>query len=645
VSYAKDNDLNLGEAMPVTRLCCALLLVFIGVSVPSWGQTDWPMYNHDPASTRYSPLNQINTQNVQKLTAAWTYHMKKDGRQSHTAGALGHGGSRRSSEATPIVVNGVMYFPTPYGTIVALDPETGKEIWSYKLDHGRPAPRAVSYWHGDAKTPPSLLFGASDGRLMSINAKTGKPILSFGVAGVVDVKKAVQNGIEEAMFNITSPVTIYKDLVITGGQVQESPAAGSSGDTLAWDVHTGKLVWRFHSVPHPGEVGNDTWPGQSWKNRSGTNVWGFTSIDMERGLIFLPFGSPSFDFYGADRKGKDLFGNSLVALNADTGKLFWYFQTVHHDTWDYDLESAPVLIDVEKDGQKIPAVAAIGKAGLMFILDRRDGKPIFGVEERLTPASDVPGEELWQTQPFPIKPLPFGRHSFSPEEIATVTPEHKKFCEDMLATEGGMRSGGPYTPYGSKLSVVFPGTLGTTNWPGMSYNPELGYLFVNTVDIADVGKVAKVEEGADPPYERNSPWGLYVRFWDADKFWPCQQPPWGQLWAINVNTGDVAWKIPFGMDEELDAKGVHSTGTLNFGGSITTAGGLLFIAATKDQHFRAFEASSGKILWDTKLETGSYTVPMSYEGKNGKQYVVIIAAGGSFYDKTAGDSVIAYALP
>jgi glucose dehydrogenase len=455
----------------------------------------------------------------------------------------------------------------------------------------------------------------------------------------------VQNGMPNAQFNITSPVTIYKDLVINGGQVQEGPAQGSSGDPIAWDVHTGKQVWRFHSVPHAGEVGNETWPGDSWKNRSGTNVWGFMSLDMERGLIFLPFGSPSYDFYGWDRKGQDLFGNSIVALHADTGKLAWYFQTVHHDTWDYDLESPPVLFDVKKDGQKIPAVAVVGKAGYMYILDRRDGKPIFGVTETAIPASDVAGEATYPTQPIPVKPQPLARHSFSADELATVTPEHKKFCQDMWATEGGMVSGGPFTSYGTKLSVVFPGTLGATNWPGMSYNPELGYLFINTSSIADVGKVAKVAEGSDPPYERNSPWGLYVRFWDADKFWPCQQPPWGEFWAINANTGDVAWKVPFGTDEELEAKGVKGTGSLNFGGSIATAGGLVFIGATKDQHFRAFEAATGKILWDTKLETGSYTVPMTYSGKNGKQYVVIVAAGGSFYDKTLGDSIIGYALP
>jgi glucose dehydrogenase len=629
-------------ALETILILTVSLLCFSSLSA---AQTDWPMFGHDYASTRFSPLKQINTQNVQTLVPAWTYHMKKNGPESRSAEAPGRGGGRRSSQATPIVVKGTMYVPTPYNTIIALEPETGKELWSYKLNHGQPARRGVAYWPGDSKTPASIIFGTSDGRLMSLNAQTGKPTEGFGVDGSVDIKTDVQNGIPHAQFDVTSPVTIYKDLAIIGGQVQEAPAAGSSGDMRAWDVHTGKQVWRFHSVPHSGEVGNDSWPGTAWKNRSGTNVWGFMTIDAERGLLFLPFGSPSSDFYGADRKGKDLFGNSLVALNADTGKLVWYFQTVHHDTWDYDLESPPVLIDVVQKGVKIPAVAAIGKAGLMFILDRRTGDPIFGVEERPVPASDVPGEESWPTQPFPIKPLPLGRHSFTPDEIASVTPEQKKFCTDLMATEGGMNSGGPYTHYGTKLTIVFPGTLGTTNWPGMSYNPDLGYLFVNTVNIADVAKVTKNEDTDDPAYERNSPWGMYARFWNADKFWPCQNPPWGELWAINVNTGDVAWKVPFGVIPELDAKGIHGTGTLNFGGSISTAGGLLFIAATNDQRFRAFDASNGKVLWETKLETGSYTVPMTFQGKNGKQYVVLTDTGGSFYDTTAGDAIVAFTLP
>jgi len=258
------------------------------------------MYGHDESSTRYSPLSQINTQNVLTLTRAWTYHMKKEGPRPMSAGAVGRGGGRRTSQATPIVVNGKLYMPTPYSTVIALDPETGQELWSFKLDHGRPAGRGVAYWHGDAKTPASILFGTSDGRLMSINAQTGKPTAGFGVNGAVDIKTDVQNGFPNAQFDVTSPVSIYKDLAILGGQIQESPGTGASGDPRAWDVHTGKLVWRFHSVPHAGETGNDTWEGMSWKNRSGTNVWGLMSVDLEQGLVFFPFGSPAYDFYGAD---------------------------------------------------------------------------------------------------------------------------------------------------------------------------------------------------------------------------------------------------------------------------------------------------------------------------------------------------------
>jgi quinoprotein glucose dehydrogenase len=410
------------------------------------------------------------------------------------------------------------------------------------------------------------------------------------------------------------------------------PGRGPSADTRAWDVHT-------------GELGNNTWAGKSWVARSGTNLWGLMSIDRRRGLIFLPYGSPSYDFYGADRAGKNLFGNSIVALNANNGKLVWFFQVVHHDLWDNDLESAPVLMTLKHNGKKIPAVALISKNGLLFIFDRRDGRPIYGIEERPVPTSSVPGEKSWPTQPFPLKPPPLGRHSFSAADIATVTPEQNKFCTNMLAAEGGMHSGGPYLPYGTKLTVVFPGSMGVTNWPGMSYNPKLGYLFVNTVNLGDVGRLAYEGKGVDPLYQRTSPWGMYARFWNNEKFWPCQKPPWGQLWAINVNTGNVAWKKPFGRIKELEAKGVYTTGALNFGGSIATAGDLVFIAATDDQMFRAFDARTGEVLWWTKLETGSYTVPMTYRAKNGRQYVVLVATGGSFYDPTGGDSVIAFALP
>jgi len=610
---------------------------------PVWCQSDWPMFGHDYSSTRHSSLDQINTRNVHDLKRAWTYHLKQG--DSHPAGTAVSVGRMRSSEAVPLVVNGVLYMPTPYGTVVALDSGTGQELWTYRLDRGRPSERGVSYWPGDKSLPALIVFGTSDGRLFSLDAVTGKLNLHFGENGVVDVKSGVLNGFPNAQVNLNSPPLIYKDLIISGVTVQESPSLGASGDTRAWDVHTGKLVWRFNSVPHPGELGNNTWDGESWRNRSGTNVWGLMSVDPERGLIFLPYGSPTFDFYGADRKGKDLFGNSLVALDAETGKLAWYYQFVHHDTWDYDLESAPVLMDVIQREKKIPAIAVISKSGLLFILDRRDGAPLFGVEERPVSPSEVPGETSWPTQPFPLKPPPLGRNSFKLEDVATVTPEHQKICTDLLATEGGVSYGGPYTPYGSKLTIVFPGTLGIANWPGMSFDPGLRYLFVNTVDVADIGKIVKTADGSDLSYERTSPWGSYARFWNEEKFWPCQKPPWGQLWAINTQTGDVAWRVPLGTIDELDAKGIHGTGSLNFGGSITTAGGLLFIAATDDQKFRAFDTKFGKELWSVKLETGSYTTPITFQSKNGRQYVLVVATGGSFYDRTTGDSVIAFALP
>jgi glucose dehydrogenase len=630
------------------KLCIAALLSVCtasSVSLLAQSSTDWPMFGHDLESTRFSPLTEISAGNVAGLQRAWTYHMKRDAPASAKAGAIGHGGGRRSSQATPIVVHGVMYLPTPYGTVVALDPETGTELWTFKLDKGQPAGRAVSYWPGDKQTAASIVFGTRDGRLFSLYAKTGKLNDAFGDHGVVDLHVGVMNGFATARYDLTSPPEIFKDLIITGAQVQETPERGASGDTRAWDIHSGKLVWQFHSVPHPGETGNDTWQGDSWKDRSGTNVWGMMSIDAKRGLVFLPYGSPSFDFYGGDRKGDNLFGNSLVALDANTGKLVWYFQTVHHDLTDFDLESAPVLMNVKHNGKQVPAVAVIGKAGLMYILDRRNGKAIYGVEERAVPPSDVPGEAPSPTQPFPLKPVQLGRSSFTAADITTVTPEHEAFCKAMYAKEGGMENHGPFTTFGTKMTIVFPGSIGVTNWQGMSFDPKLGYLFVNTMDLADVGRLEKQPPGSDPPYERASPWGTYAHFWDNDKFLPCQQPPWGQLWAINVNTGEVAWKVPFGIVEELEAKGIHNTGAPNYGGSIATAGGLVFIAATNDQRFRAFDAATGKILWETKLETGSYNVPMTFQGKSGRQYVVLVATGGSYYDSTSGDSVIAFALP
>jgi quinoprotein glucose dehydrogenase len=573
----------------------------------------------------------------------------------------------RNSEATPIVIDGVMYLDTPYGDVVSIDPETGKELWSYTLpNNARAAERGISYWPGDkAKgSAPAIIFGTTDARLVALDAKTGQLVTGFGVNGSVDLRAGLMNEDTTARssYTMNSPLTIYKNIIITGSTVQESPERGMPGDVRGWDAHDGHLLWTFHTVPRPGEEGNDTWPEGAWKNRSGANVWGFMTVDAERGLVYMPTGSPTYDFYGGDRAGKDLFGNTLLALHADTGKMAWYFQAIHHDITDYDLQSAPILFDVKHDGKTIPAVGFTSKSGMVFILDRTNGNPVYGVNEVPVQASDVPGEKRWPTEPVPVKPEPLGLHHYDPAKdgVAAVTPEQEAFCKDFVAnsdpvpagatpeeaaTHGPMVGGGSFVPFGQRLTIQFPGTLGAVNWHGMSYDPKLGYLFVNVSNIADVGKVVKNPRGSDPPYVRTSPWGVYARYWNEKKFWPCQPPPWGELMAINVNTGDVAWREPFGIVPELEAVGVKGTGTLSYGGTIATAGGLIFIAATDDQHFRAFESKTGKVLWDIKMDTGAYVVPMTYRAKNGKQYVVIVDTGGSYYDRTSGDSVLAFALP
>lgn len=627
-------------------VCTSLSLA---VSCFAQSSNDWPMYGHDGGSSRYSTLTDVNTQNVANLKRAWTFHMAPASPASPAPPATGLAARlrQRRSETTPLMVDGVLYLPTPYNQVIALDASSGKEIWEYKIPNSANAgTRGVAYWPGDSTTPPRILFGTSDSALVALNAKTGKTAEQFGDEGRVDMKSGVANGQPNARFSLSSPPQLYKNVVITGAVVQESPSIGPSGDTRGWDVVTGKLLWQFHSVPHPGEPGNETWETpDSWKDRSGTNAWGFISVDLETGQVFLPYGSPTVDAYGADRKGADLYGDCLVVLDALTGKLKWHFQAVHHDTWDYDLESAPILVAIHRGKKSIPAVVVTSKTGLVFILDRRNGKPIYGVKERAIPPSDVPGEQAINTQPFPVKPAPLAKMSFSMSDVATVTPEHQKFCEDLLNSSSGIHNDGPFTRYGMKPSIVFPGTLGATNWHGGSYDPKLNYIFYNIIELADIGQIMPTPPGSPLAYLRSGPHGPYDRFWDGSKYWPCQQPPWGQLVALNVDTGEYAWRVPLGTIPELDAKGVHDTGSMNMGGSIATAGGLVFISATNDHHFRAFDAKTGKILWDTELEAGAYATPITYKGKDGKQYVLIVATGGGYYDKTGGDSVAAYALP
>jgi quinoprotein glucose dehydrogenase len=365
-------------------------------------------------------------------------------------------------------------------------------------------------------------------------------------------------------------------------------------------------------------------------------------------------GAPTTDFYGADRLGSNLYGSSLVALDALTGKLKWYYQTTHHDNWDYDLTSPPALIDVKRGGQTIPAVAQYTKQGLLFIFNRVTGQPIFGVEERpVVSDNPLPGDEYSPTQPFPLKPPPLARMTFSPAEVARVTPEHEQYCRGLLELEGGVMTGGPYAQYGPKLRVIFPGWTGGGNWNGSAFDASLGYLFVPSQDMGMLNKMVKSSTD-DKMYVRKgpdkAPPTLGTNFWDGKKGWPCQQPPWGELLAVNVNTGDIAWRVPLGSFEELDALGVPPTGTPNRGGPIATAGGLVFIAASQDARFRAFDSRTGKVLWTADLNENGRSVPITYQGKSGKQYVAILAGGGRSVarkvdENQLGGRLHVYALP
>ena len=608
--------------------------LFFAVAALAAAQTDWPTFGHDVGENRYSPLRQITPDNVNRLTRAWTYHMNTRG--TGTSGA--------SSETTPLVVGGIMYLTTPFKRIAALEPETGKEIWSFNVPDGNPARRGLEYWAGDGQTPAQVFFGTDTGKLYALNAKTGKLSPGFANEGVLDMKPGALNGVARASFGLASPPIVYRNLLITGALVQETPSIGAAGDTRAWDVRTGKLDWTFHSIPRPGETGSDTWEGDAWKNRSGANVWGFFSIDVQRGILYMPFGEPTTDYWGGDRKGANLFGTSLVAVDAMTGKLKWYFQAVHHDTWDYDLSSPPVLFDVKHGNQTIPAVAQITKMSFVYILDRVTGKPIYGVEERPIRQDDIlPGDTSWPTQPFPVKPPALSRNSFQRSDIATVTPELQKFCEELFdSVPGGMHAGGPFTHYSTTPSVIFPSSIGGGNFNPSSFNPALGYLFVNTHDLGSTNVMVKSADGVS--YNRETYKGS-MRFWNGETRQLCNQPPWGRLTAINVHTGEIAWQTRLGVSDNLP-EGKQNTGRPNLGGSVATAGGLVFIGATDDSRFRAFDAKTGKELWTVKIDAGAHASPITYQGKDGKQYVVIAATGGSqLFDPTKGDSLIAFRLP
>ena len=523
-----------------------------------------------------------------------------------------------------------MYLPTT-NRIVALDPANGKELWQHRVTNGAPSRRGVAYWAGDGTRPARILFTAGR-RLVALTAETGALASDFGTNGEVDL-----------VVPYNSVPLIRRNVVVVGANSPPG-TVGGVGNPRAYDARTGAKLWEFSSVAQPGDPGHDSWAGDSWRGRLGANAWPFYfTLDEARGLLYVPLASPIGGSYGGDRKGANLYGNSVVALDIETGKYRWHFQTIHHDLWDADPPAPPGLFDITRNGRTVPALAVTTKSGYMYILNRENGQPIFGVDEKLVPKSDVPGEAASATQPIPVKPPPIARTSYragrSGHGSETRRAEHARACAELITRNGGVENQGPFTPWlfrgegaPPKSTLVFPGGLGGANWGGTASDRSIGVVLVATQDVGALGWVEKARDGSPFPYEK----GGVDRTFDVRMpggSWPCQRPPWGRLTAISMSTGDVVWQVPLGITEQLPPE-KQRTGRPLLAGPITTASGLTFIASTDDNRFRALDTRTGRELWVTALQRRGNADPITYQVAGGKQYVAI----------SATDTLVVFAL-
>jgi quinoprotein glucose dehydrogenase len=702
-------------------ICLALSLVTCLADTPNH---DWPVYLGDAASSQYSSLQQINTHNAHQLEVAWIYR-SGDSRQDN----------RSQIQCNPLIIDGVLYGTSPQLKLFALDAATGIERWRFDPFANNPelsslgVNRGVVFW---ADGTDRRVYFTADHFLYAIQAESGRPIQTFGQAGRVDLKQGLGRDVSDLSVLSNTPGAVFENLLFMPLRLGEGPGPAAPGHIRAYDLKTGAQVWRFNTIPHPGEPGHETWPADAWTHIGGANVWTGMAVDVERGILFCPTGSASFDFWGGNRIGENLFANCLLALNARTGQRIWHYQFVRHDLWDRDLPAPPNLVTLHRDGRQIPAVAQVTKSGHVFVFHRETGEPLFPIEEQPVPSSDLQGESAWPQQPLPIKPRPFARQLFTHHEITDLSPESHRAVLDRFAR---LRPHAPFMPPSTQGTIIFPGFDGGAEWGGAATDPD-GVLYVNSnempwiltmvetlgqhdgpagtgpqlyaqvcapchgmnragnaaqnvptlvgieerlnresiMTLLDTGKgvmpsfaflgashkklltdfiLTGASEPPDPsrgdatsgadvlgriPYSHTG----YNRWLDPEGY-PAVKPPWGTLNAIDLNTGDYLWRVPLGEFPELTARGIPPTGAENYGGPLVTAGGLLFIAATKDETFRIFDRRNGAVLWQTQLPAGGYATPATYRVRN-KQYVVIACGGGKMGTKS-GDAYVAFALP
>ena len=585
--------------MRILIFACFLCSAAAGQETATRQYLTWRDYAGSADSAQYSGLRQIQRTNVNRLQVAWVY-------------ATGDGAKYAFN---PIVIDEWMYVLGKGNSVVALNAGTGKEVWAYS-----PGPdtriitnRGINYWESKDRSDRRLLF-ASNHFLRAIDARTGKPVLSFGESGSVDLKAGLGRDPRTlSLVQSTTPGRVFEDLLILGSATNQGYGS-APGDIRAFDVRSGKVVWTFHTIPHPGEFGYETWPEDAWKSVGGANVWGEMSLDAGRGILYAPTASAKYNFYGADRLGANLFADCLLALDARTGKRLWHFQMVHHDIWDYDDATAPKLLTVRHEGKTIDVVAQVSKQGFVWVFDRETGKPLWPIEERRVPASDMPGEKAWTSQPFPSKPPPFARQSFTVDDLSPFlnAQDRARFRDEILSA----RNEGLFTPPARRGAIQMPGNNGGANWGGAAVDPGRGILVVVSKDLPSL---LKLEPKAPDRYE--SGFGFMI----ASDGLSAISPPWTSMTAYDLNAGSIQWKVPLGEVPELAAKGFKNTGThYPKVGPVITASGLIF-TGTRDRKVRAFDLESGKVLWEKELDAALEGIPAVYES-GGKQYVVFCAA-------------------